>query len=61
VIDDDGRDYVDIEECAVRMNLTVQQVMHLVRIRALHSVNYGFGLLLVEPAILSGARPHRKD
>ncbi|BBY43583.1 hypothetical protein MCEL_18780 [Mycolicibacterium celeriflavum] len=49
------RDYVDLDECARRMDLTKAQVMHLVRIRALRGFYAGFGLWFVEPAIVTGA------
>ncbi|WP_156426782.1 hypothetical protein [Mycobacterium sp. IS-3022] len=51
----DDRDYVALDECARRMNLTKAQVMHLVRIRALRAFNAGFGMWFVEPAIVTGA------
>lgn len=46
--------YVDLDECARRMNLTTSQVMELVRIHALRAVNVG-SFLMVEPAIVTGA------
>lgn len=48
---DDDREYVDVDECARRLNLDVPQVMELVRRRALRAVDYGFGEVWVEPAL----------
>lgn len=53
---DDGRDFLDVDECAKRMGISINEVMDLVRIRALRAIDYGYGLLFVEPAILSGSR-----
>ncbi|MEH3133247.1 MAG: hypothetical protein PGN27_25090 [Mycolicibacterium neoaurum] len=52
MLDDDGRDYVDIADCAKRMNISEKQVRALVCRRVLRAVSYG---LRVEPAIISGA------
>lgn len=48
-------DYLDVDECAARMNLTTNAVLDLVQRRVLRAVSLGDGLLLVEPAIVSGA------
>lgn len=48
-------DYLDVHECATRMNLTTTDVMALVQRRVLRAVSLGDGLLLVEPAVVSGA------
>ncbi|BBY41808.1 hypothetical protein [Mycolicibacterium celeriflavum] len=48
-------DFLDVEDCAERMGLSVKQVMDLVRRGALRSLPIGFGELLVEPAIVTGA------
>lgn len=48
---DEDRDYVEPHEAARRMGISVGQLMELVRIRALRSVDLGLGVLLVEPAI----------
>lgn len=47
--------YVDLDEAARRMDLSVAQVMELVRIRALRAVPIGYGEILVEPAIVNVA------
>ncbi|MDZ7883937.1 MAG: hypothetical protein U5N53_13970 [Mycobacterium sp.] len=52
---DDLDGFVDLEIAAKRMSLTVDQVLALVRRRVLRAVDYGSGLILVEPAIISGA------
>jgi hypothetical protein len=45
-------DYLDIDDCAERMGLSVQQVMELVRRGALRALDCGTGaVLLVQPAI----------
>jgi hypothetical protein len=43
--------YVDIGECAKRLNLTTDQIMELVRRRVLGSVSMPFGEVWVEPAL----------
>jgi hypothetical protein len=43
--------FVPLDECAQRMNLTVEQVSKLVRSGVLRSDRWGF----VQPAIISGA------
>lgn len=48
-------DYLDVDECAARMNLTTTDVMALIQRRVLRAVSLGDGLLLVEPAVVSGA------
>ncbi|ADT99856.1 hypothetical protein [Mycolicibacterium gilvum] len=52
---DDLDGYVELAEVAARMNITEAQVMDLVRHRVLRAVNLGLGLIMVEPAILSGS------
>ncbi len=46
-------DYLDVAECARRMNLTNPQVMDLVRRGALRSIPDGLGEILVQPAIIN--------
>ncbi len=49
-------DYVSVEECAKRMNISVEQVFELVSSHALRAYRWGgWGDVLVQPAILSGA------
>ncbi|SHP85378.1 Uncharacterised protein [Mycobacteroides abscessus subsp. abscessus] len=48
-------DYLDVDECAARMQLTTTDVLDLVQRRVLRAVSLGDGLLLVQPAIVSGA------
>ncbi|BCP05889.1 hypothetical protein P6281_16325 [Mycobacterium sp. 5-140-3-2] len=48
-------DYLDLDDCARRMGLTVDRVLELCRHRVLRSLNLGMGVVLVEPAIVSGA------
>ncbi|MFB1295790.1 hypothetical protein ACAG24_009765 [Mycobacterium sp. pW049] len=50
--DDDGG-FVPIEECADRLGLSVAQVLDLVQHRVLRAVDYGMGLIYVQPAIIS--------
>jgi len=45
--------FVDLDEAAARMNLTKREVMELARLRALRSVNLGFDVVLIEPAIVN--------
>lgn len=52
---DSHGDFLDLEDCAVRMGLSVAQVTQLVRIGALRSIPAGFGDVLVQPAIITGA------
>lgn len=47
--------FVPIEDAAKRMKLTVEQVLALVSRRVLRAYDLGGGLILVQPAILSGA------
>lgn len=47
--------FVDLDEAAARMNLTKRQVMELVRLRALRSLDLGVDVVLVEPAIVNMA------
>jgi hypothetical protein len=43
--------YVPVEECAKRMQITPKQVVKLVKSGALRHTG-GFGVMLVEPAVL---------
>lgn len=52
---DDLDSFVDLEVAAQRMNRSVDDVLALVRRRVLRAVDLGAGIILVEPAILSGA------
>ncbi|ORA82091.1 hypothetical protein [Mycobacterium malmoense] len=55
-IDPYGDDYVSVEECAKRMNITTEQVFELVSSHALRAYRWGgWGDIVVQPAILSGA------
>lgn len=47
-------DWLELPDAAQRMNLTVDQVRELVRRRVLRSLPMGAGIVLVEPAIISG-------
>jgi hypothetical protein len=49
--------YVEIDDAARRMGITVNEIVDLVRHRVLRGENLGNGLILVEPAILSGTIP----
>lgn len=53
-MDDDLDGFVDLEIAAKRMKMSVEQVLALVRRRVLRAYDVG-GLIMVEPAILSGA------
>lgn len=46
-------DWVSPEECAQRLNLSVEQVLELVQRGILRS-NYDGGYLLVQPALIAG-------
>lgn len=48
-------DYLDVDECAARMNLTTTDVMALVQRRVLRAVNLGDEVLLVQPAVVTGS------
>lgn len=48
-------DYLDVNECAAHMNLTTDAVLGLVQRRVLRAVSLGDGLLLVEPAVVTGS------
>lgn len=50
----DGREYLSARQCAQHMGIEVDELMELVRARALRSVDLGFEVF-VEPAILRGA------
>ncbi|WP_370331934.1 hypothetical protein [Mycolicibacterium hippocampi] len=50
--------FVPLDECAARMGLSINEVIRLAEHRVLRAVNLGLGLILVEPAILSGAVPN---
>lgn len=52
---DDLDGYLPIEDAAERMSLSVAEVRGLCRRRALRAVDFGGGLVIVLPAILSGA------
>ncbi|WP_100515178.1 hypothetical protein [Mycobacteroides abscessus] len=47
--------FLDVDECAARMQLSTNAVLDLVQRRVLRAVSLGDGLLLVEPGIVSGA------
>lgn len=49
--------FVPLDECAARMGLSVSEVMRLAEHRVLRAVNFGLGLIYVEPAIVTGAVP----
>lgn len=49
-------DYVSVDECAERMNLTAEQVWDLIAAHALRAYRWaGWGEVLVQPALLTGA------
>lgn len=48
-------DWLELPDCAKRMQLTADRVRELCRRRVLRSINLGAGVVLVEPAIVSGA------
>lgn len=50
-------DYLDVGDCARRMDLTVDQVLDLCRHRALRSLDLGGGCILVQPAITNQTPP----
>ncbi|MBF9315850.1 hypothetical protein [Mycobacteroides chelonae] len=52
---DQHADYLDVDECAARMNLTTDAVLDLVRRRVLRAVSLGDEVLLVQPAIVTGS------
>ncbi|PVB19107.1 hypothetical protein [Mycobacteroides abscessus] len=47
--------FLELDECAARMNLPTTDVMALVKRRVLRAVSLGDELILVQPAIVSGA------
>lgn len=49
--------FVELDEAAARMGLSADQTLDLVRRRVLRGIDLGFGLIYVQPAILSGWRP----
>ena len=53
-MDDELDGFVDLDIAAKRMKMTTGQVMELCRRRVLRCVDYG-DIILVQPAILSGA------
>ena len=56
MIDRDQLDsFVDLDTAAQRMQRSTSEVMDLVERRVLRGVDLGWGLILVEPAILSGS------
>lgn len=54
VWDDDGGEWLEIDQCAKRMGVPPERVRELVRRRALRT-RRTYGVLLVQPAILSGS------
>lgn len=48
-------DYVELPEAARRMGASIEHVRELCRRRVLRSISLGAGVVLVEPAIVSGA------
>jgi hypothetical protein len=46
-------DYLDVEECAERMEMSVAEVRQLVERRVLKAINVGFRVVLVQPAIVN--------
>jgi len=49
--------FVPLDEAARRMGLSEEQTLDLAHRRVLRGVDLGFGLIYVQPAILSGWRP----
>lgn len=47
-------DYLDVAECAERMQLSRAEIRDLARRRVLRSIDLG-GILLVQPAVVTGA------
>ncbi|WP_255792678.1 hypothetical protein [Mycobacteroides abscessus] len=47
--------FLELDECAARMNLPAADVMTLVQRRVLRAVSLGDELILVQPAIVTGA------
>ncbi|WP_100475546.1 hypothetical protein [Mycobacteroides abscessus] len=47
--------FLELDECAARMNLPAAEVMALVQRRVLRAVSLGDELILVQPAIVTGA------
>ena len=56
---EDLHSFVELDQCAARMGITKNQVLDLVRRRVLRAVDFGYGLIYVQPVILSGAIPDR--
>lgn len=49
--------FVELDEAARRMGLPEERVLTLVSRGVLRGADLGFGLIYVQPAILSGWRP----
>ncbi|RIS59127.1 hypothetical protein [Mycobacteroides abscessus] len=47
--------FLELDECAARMQLSTGDVMALVKRRVLRAVSLGDELILVQPALVSGA------
>lgn len=47
--------FLEVEECATRMNLTAEAVLDLVQRRVLRAISLGDELILVQPVIVTGA------
>ncbi|WP_100493092.1 hypothetical protein [Mycobacteroides abscessus] len=47
--------FLELDECAARMNLPAEAVLDLVQRRVLRAVSLGDELILVQPAIVTGA------
>ena len=59
--EEDLDSYVPLDEAATRMALPVERVLELIEQGALRAYRYaGWGEILVQPAILSGAVPKKK-
>lgn len=52
--EDDGGEWLAVDDCARRMGCTLERVLDLVRRRALRT-RHASGVTLVQPAIVSGA------
>lgn len=50
-------DYLDVGDCARRMDLTAAQVLELARHRVLRSLDLGGGCVLIQPAITNQTPP----
>ncbi|AWG47981.1 Uncharacterised protein [Mycobacteroides abscessus subsp. abscessus] len=47
--------FLELDECSTRMNLTTEAVLDLVQRRVLRAVSLGDDLILVQPAVVTGA------